>query len=134
MNLRDRTSVSPSELSEFLQNLGHALQHVLSKARYSEVSGMSYLTMDTVNVVPILFEMLLLDKRFIRMLSAGEALPDDYHQKLVDSRLHMVAVDLEKDLYLSLLDIELHTRFVRGPSPTSRKPRNLAVIFRRVSM
>lgn len=111
MNLRDRTSVTFSELSDFLQNLGQALQHVLSKARYLEVSGISNMTLDTSNVVPALFNMLLLDKRFARMLSAGEALPDEYHKKIVDSRLHMASVDLQEELYLSLLDIELHARY-----------------------
>lgn len=100
-----------TELSEYLKLVGIMLQHVLSRARYAEVSGISNLTSATANVIPDLFEMLLLDKRFARMLSVGEALPDEYHKKLVEGRLYLQSVDLENEIYLSLLDIELHTKY-----------------------
>ncbi|XP_022652208.1 uncharacterized protein LOC111246605 isoform X4 [Varroa destructor] len=109
MNLHDRTSVSLSELSDLLKNLGHALQHTVSRARYIDVSGIANLPWDIGHMVPDLFDMLLLDKRFAQMLSAEEALTDEYHSKIVDSRLHMGAVDLQHEIYLSLLDLELYS-------------------------
>lgn len=111
MNLHDRTSVSLSELSDLLKNLGHALQHTVSRARYIDVSGIANLPWDIGHMVPDLFDMLLLDKRFAQMLSAEEALTDEYHSKIVDSRLHMGAVDLQHEIYLSLLDLELYSRY-----------------------
>lgn len=111
MSLHDQSSLNLSELSDLLKNLGHALQHTVSRSRYADVSGVSDIPWDISHMVPELFDMLLLDKRFAKLLSTGGTLSDEYHNRIVDSRLHMGAVDLQHEIYLSLLDLELYSRY-----------------------
>ncbi|XP_003744696.2 organellar oligopeptidase A, chloroplastic/mitochondrial [Galendromus occidentalis] len=109
MSLNNQTHVSLSELSQFLRKMGHALQHTLSRARYSETAGLANLPHDVSEVCPTFFDMLLLDKRFARMLSANEALPDDYHKRIVEQKLHLYAVDMQIELFKSLADLEFYS-------------------------
>ncbi|OQR70975.1 hypothetical protein BIW11_01596 [Tropilaelaps mercedesae] len=97
----------PSRGDKYPGSWCHSLK--MSRARYLEVSGLAYVPWDTSQTVPELFNMLLLDKRFARMLCAEERLPDDYHKKIIDRRLHMGSVDLQQEIYLSLLDLELYS-------------------------
>lgn len=109
MSLNKRTYLSLSELSELLKKMGHALQHTLSRARYGQTAGLANLPHDVSELCPTFFDMLLLDKRFAKMLSADESLPDDHHKKIVEQKLHLYAVDMQIELFRSLIDLELHS-------------------------
>nr|CAD7194026.1 unnamed protein product [Timema douglasi] len=102
---------------------GHALQHLLTKTSYAEVSGSSNVEWDAVEVcshfmthwflgnlgaVARLYEPSTL-ANISSHYESGKPLPDDIVDKLCKVRQHLAGYDLCQELYLSALDLELHT-------------------------
>lgn len=105
------TKDSPSLLSfkdvQFLfHQFGHSLQHLLTRATYSEVSGVSNIEWDAVEVCGHVLSHWLYNKSTIDAISAN--LPDEMFDSLINVRKHCAGFDLCRELYLSALDLELH--------------------------
>lgn len=106
--------LSFSELQLLFQRFGHALQHLLTKSSYAEVSGLSNVEWDAVGVCSNFMVHWLYDQNTIDLISghveSGEPLPPPMLQQLCLSHKHMPGYELCKELYLASLDLELHTK------------------------
>ncbi|XP_049810440.1 uncharacterized protein LOC126253269 [Schistocerca nitens] len=105
--------LSFTEVNRLFKTFGHGLQHLLSKASYSEVSGLSNLEWDAAEISSNVLDNWLYQRSFLESLSghyeSGEPLPTPIVEQLVQLRNHMAGYDLCRELYLSALDIELHS-------------------------
>nr|CAD7409726.1 unnamed protein product [Timema poppensis] len=95
------------------RKFGHALQHLLTKTSYAEVSGSSNVEWDAVEVCSHFMTHWLYEPSTLANISShyesGKPLPDDIVDKLCKVRQHLAGYDLCQELYLSALDLELHT-------------------------
>ncbi|PNF35222.1 putative cytosolic oligopeptidase A [Cryptotermes secundus] len=105
--------LSFSELHLLFQKFGHALQHLLTRTSYMEVSGLSNVEWDAVEVCSNFMSHWLYDPSTIDLISAhvetGEPLPSSMLQQLCLAQRHMTGYELCRELYLASLDLELHS-------------------------
>lgn len=108
--------LSFNEVSVLFQRFGHSLRHLLTKANYSEVAGLSNVEWDAAEVCGQFMTLWLYDPHTIRAISGHhkteEPLPDIFVHNLQNIRGHMAGYTLCKELYLSRLDLELHSKKV----------------------
>lgn len=102
-----------NEVSLLFYKFGHALQHLLSRTCYSEVSGLSNVEWDVVEVCGHVLSHWLYNKKTIDCISSHveseDVLPLHLFDTLLNVRRHMAGFDLSRELYLSALDLELHS-------------------------
>lgn len=101
------------DVSLLFHKFGYALQHLLTRTSYSEVSGLSNIEWDVVEVCGYVLSQWLYNKDVIHSISSHcdseEKLPADMLNMLVNIRKHTAGLDLCRELYLSALDLELHS-------------------------
>ncbi|XP_047534835.1 probable cytosolic oligopeptidase A [Vanessa atalanta] len=106
--------LSFKEVNVLFQRFGHSLRHLLTKANYSEVAGLSNVEWDAAEVCGQVMTHWLYDPNTIQGISGhyrtDEPLPDDIIKNIQNIRRHMSGYDLCKELYLSRLDLELHSK------------------------
>lgn len=106
--------LSFNEVGVLFQRFGHSLRHLLTKANYSEVAGLSNVEWDAAEVCGQVMSHWLYDPHTIRAVSGhyntDEPLPEDIVKNLQNIRSHMAGFNLSRELYFSKLDIELHSR------------------------
>lgn len=106
--------LSFKEVGFLFQRFGHTLRHLLTKANYSEVAGLSNVEWDAAEVCGQVMTHWLYDPYTIRAISGhfstDEPLPDDILKNLQNIRSHMSGYDLCNELYLSRLDLDLHSK------------------------
>ncbi|XP_038223482.1 probable cytosolic oligopeptidase A [Zerene cesonia] len=102
------------EVGVLFQRFGHSLRHLLTKANYSEVAGLSNVEWDAAEVCGHVMTHWLYDPHTIRAISGHyhteEPLPDELIQNLQKVRSHMTGYNLCKELYKSRLDLDLHSK------------------------
>uniref|UniRef100_A0A1L8DU09 Putative oligopeptidase n=1 Tax=Nyssomyia neivai TaxID=330878 RepID=A0A1L8DU09_9DIPT len=95
------------------QRIGYALQHLLTTVNYSEVAGVSNIEWDAVEVTSNVMAHFLYNPTVLKAISSHYATEDPLTDALVKSiqtsRTHMAGYDLCQELYLSALDLELHS-------------------------
>lgn len=93
---------------EFLfHKFGHSLQHLLTRATYSEVSGVSNIEWDAVEICGHVLSHWLYNKSTLNTISNSSS--DETFETLTNIRKHCAGFDLCRELYLSALDLELHS-------------------------
>lgn len=101
------------EVKTLFQRFGKAMQHLLTRTNYSEVAGLSNVEWDTVEVSGHVLTHWLYNKNVIDSISchcdSEDKLPQQMFQSLVNMHEHMAGLDLCQELYLSALDLELHS-------------------------
>ncbi|XP_046968629.1 probable cytosolic oligopeptidase A [Vanessa cardui] len=106
--------LSFKEVNVLFKRFGHSLRHLLTKANYSEVAGLSNVEWDAAEVCGQVMTHWLFDPNTIQGISGhyrtDEPLPDDIIKNIQNIRRHMSGYDLCKELYLSRLDLELHSK------------------------
>ncbi|XP_041986887.1 probable cytosolic oligopeptidase A [Aricia agestis] len=102
------------EVNILFKRFGHALRHLLTRAEYSEVAGLSNVEWDAAEVCGYVMTHWLYDPHTIRAISGHytteEPLPDEVVNNLQNTQRHMAGFNLCKELYLSRLDLELHSK------------------------
>ncbi|GBP08758.1 Probable cytosolic oligopeptidase A [Eumeta japonica] len=105
--------LSFSDVRVLFQKFGHSLRHLLTKANYSEVAGLSNVEWDAAEVCGQVMTHWLYEPATVQALSGhyatDEPLPDAIIHNLQNLRSHMSGYNLCKELYLSKLDLELHS-------------------------
>uniref|UniRef100_A0A0A9ZFU9 Oligopeptidase A n=3 Tax=Lygus hesperus TaxID=30085 RepID=A0A0A9ZFU9_LYGHE len=98
------------QVENLFKRFGQALQHLLSSVNYSDVSGMSNIEWDAVEVVSNFMAHWATQPNVLKEISghysSNEALPFDNLEK---SRSHLIGHQMIKEIYLANLDLELHT-------------------------
>lgn len=101
------------EVKLLFQKFGQTLQHLLTKTRYSEVAGVSNIEWDAVDVCGHVLSHWLYNKSVIDTISSHittkEKIPEELFETLLNVNKHMAGLDLSRELYLSALDLELHS-------------------------
>lgn len=91
---------------------GHALQHVLTKIDVPDVSGISGVPWDAVEVASQFFENWTMDKKALHYLAkhyqTGETLPESLLTAMHDARNFQSAMQMVRQLEFALFDFELH--------------------------
>ncbi|KAJ9594975.1 hypothetical protein L9F63_013697, partial [Diploptera punctata] len=107
------TLLSFSDLQLLFRKFGHALQHLLTRTSYMEVSGLSNIEWDAVEACSNFMVYWLYDLNTIEMISGhfetGEYLPRKTLEKLCETRKHMSGFDLCRELYLASFDLEIYS-------------------------
>nr|XP_023012245.1 probable cytosolic oligopeptidase A [Leptinotarsa decemlineata] len=105
--------LSFKEVKALFSKFGHALQHLLTRTNYLEVSGLSNIEWDAVEVSGHVLSHWLFDKDVMDSITShhetGEKLPEKMYQSVLNVNKHMAGTDLSRELYLSSLDLELHS-------------------------
>ncbi|XP_026761172.2 uncharacterized protein LOC113520107 [Galleria mellonella] len=111
---KNQSLLSFNEVSVLFRRFGHALRHLLTKANYSEVAGLSNVEWDAAEVCGHVMTHWLYDPHTIQEISShyrsDEPLPDDIMKNLQNVRRHMSGYELCRELYLSRLDLEMHSK------------------------
>lgn len=101
-----------SEVTTVLHEMGHGLQHMLTRVNEGDVSGLSGVEWDTVELPSQCIEEFSFDPGFLKAASkhvtTGQPLPDALIAKLRASRMHMAAYGMLRQLFLARTDMELH--------------------------
>lgn len=113
-SLPPATSAQPclvnfEEVEVIFQKFGQALQQVLSTTNYMEVSGLSYIEWDAVEVVSNIMSLWLNDPEVLSKVSGHykthEPLPV---RSLEEVRRHNSGIKLSNEIYKANLDLQLH--------------------------
>lgn len=101
------------DLQMIFKNFGSALQHLLTKANYTDLAGLSNIEWDASQICGNVLINFLNDEKVLKKLSShyssGNPLPDDLLQNINLFRTHLSAYKLCKELYLCDLDLELYS-------------------------
>lgn len=101
------------EVSLMFHKFGQAMQHLLSRTTYGEVSGLSNIEWDAVEVCGHVLSQFLYNKNVISTISSHvdseDPLPEHMFKSLINIRQHNAGLDLCRELYLSALDLKLHS-------------------------
>lgn len=91
---------------------GQALQHLLTRASYSDIAGLSGMQWDVVEVAGNLMNNLLYDADTLKAISqhykTGDAVSDSKIAAIQASKAHLAGFSLCEELYLANLDLQLH--------------------------
>ncbi|TVR00361.1 MAG: M3 family peptidase [Deltaproteobacteria bacterium] len=108
--------MSFSEVTTLFHEFGHGLQHMLTTVEFEDISGVSGIEWDAVEIASQFMENWCYHRDTVRGMTGhvdtGEPLPNALFDKLVGARNYMAATDLLRQLQLGLTDLRLHDGFV----------------------
>ncbi|RMF66545.1 MAG: M3 family peptidase, partial [Cyanobacteria bacterium J069] len=112
------------EVETLFHEFGHGLQHMLTTVDYSGAAGINNVEWDAVELPSQFMENWCYDRATLFSLAkhyqTGEPLPEAFYQRLLAARNFMSGSAMLRQLHFSLLDIELHHRYVPGGSETPK--------------
>lgn len=95
----------------FFHEMGHALNHVLTKTTVPRFSGTNNVQNDMVELVSVFFEKFCYDYAVLKKITShfitNEAIPDEYIESLQKSQRFMKATQLNRHILTSSLDFEI---------------------------
>lgn len=116
------------EVATLFHEFGHGLQHMLTKVDYSGAAGINNVEWDAVELPSQFMENWCYDRPTLfgmaKHYETGVTLPEHYYQKLLAARNYMSGSAMLRQLYFSLLDIELHHRYQPGGEETPQQVRD----------
>ncbi|MEL6182569.1 MAG: M3 family metallopeptidase, partial [Myxococcota bacterium] len=109
------------EVQTLFHEFGHALHHMLTVIDEGFCSGTSGVEWDAIEVPSTFLEHWCTHRETLRGLTAhaetGETIPDALLDQVMASWTHMAGYNLMRQLYLSVIDLELHHRTVIPDGP-----------------
>ncbi|HTO08242.1 MAG TPA: M3 family metallopeptidase [Myxococcota bacterium] len=115
----DRPSLmSFDEVQTLFHEFGHGLQHMLTRVDYGLASGIRNVEWDAVELPSQFMENWCYHREtllgFARHFESGAPLPDALFAKLVAARTYRAGSDMLRQLFFSLLDLDLHDAYEPG--------------------
>lgn len=111
----DVAYISHDELQTLFHEMGHCLQHVLTKVAHISVSGIHGVEWDAVELPSQFFENWCWELEPLQMVTqhaeTGEPLPPNVFHQLVAAKNFQSAMALMRQLEFSLFDFRLHEMF-----------------------
>lgn len=102
-----------NEVTTMFHEFGHGLHHMLTKVKYSSVSGINGVAWDAVELPSQFMENWCWQKEAIPLFSehyeTGEALPDDLLEKMLAAKNFQAAMQMVRQIEFSLFDMRIHT-------------------------
>jgi oligopeptidase A len=106
--------LSLSDVKLLFSKFGHALQHLLTKSSHSDLAGLSNVEWDAVEISGHVMANLLDNENVLKLISAHysteDPLPDTLINAIIEKKKHLAGFRLCRELYLTALDLELHTK------------------------
>lgn len=103
------------EVTTLFHEFGHGLHHMLTQMTDADISGISGVAWDAVELPSQFLENWCWDKTVIPLISAhyetGEALPDDMLEKMLAAKNFQSGMQMVRQIEFSLFDIRLHAEF-----------------------
>ncbi|MBI2602260.1 MAG: M3 family metallopeptidase [Deltaproteobacteria bacterium] len=103
------------EVLTLFHEFGHGLQHMLTKVRYYDVSGIRGVEWDAVELPSQFMENWCYHRptleRLARHYKTGEVLPEEYFAKLAREKTFRAASQTLRQIQFALIDLKLHTEF-----------------------
>lgn len=94
------------------ERFGYALQHLLTRAKYCDVAGVSNIEWDAVNISSHVLSQFLYEPKVLNSISSHYKTADPLSESLIQAlqykRTHLAGHDMCQELFLSALDIEMH--------------------------
>jgi oligopeptidase A len=116
-----------SEVETLFHEFGHGLQHILTKVDYAGAAGINNVEWDAVELPSQFMENWCYDRSTLfgmaKHYETGETLPQHYYDKLLAARNYMSGSAMLRQIHFSLVDIELHHRYVPSGSETVQEVR-----------
>ena len=111
-----------NEVETVFHEFGHGLQHMLTQVDYAGAAGINNIEWDAVELASQFMENWCYDRPTLmgmaRHYETGEPLPEHYYQKLVAARHYRSGSVMLRQLHFSLVDLELHHRYLPGGKET----------------
>jgi oligopeptidase A len=111
-----------NEVETLFHEFGHGLHHMLTKVDYAGASGINNVEWDAVELPSQFMENWCYDRPTLMGMAkhyeTGEPLPEHYYQKLLAARHYMSGSGMLRQLHFSVVDLELHHRYVPGGDET----------------
>ncbi|XP_029164650.1 probable cytosolic oligopeptidase A [Nylanderia fulva] len=105
--------LSFKDVQVLFQKFGHALQHLLTTVEYSDIAGLSFVEWDAVFICDFFMENWLYEPFVLQKISehyeTKQPLPTKAIEGIKKMRSHFAGYKLCKELYLSHMDLELHS-------------------------
>lgn len=100
------------EVVTLFHEFGHGLHHMMTQVDYPDISGISGVEWDAVELPSQFMENWCWEREVLDMIAAhwetGERLPEDLFQKMQDARHFQSAMAMVRQLEFSLFDMLLH--------------------------
>lgn len=115
--------MSFGEVETLFHEMGHGLQHMLTKVEQADAAGIHGIEWDAVELPSQFMENWCYHKPTLLGMTGhyqtGEPLPDDLFDKIYASRTYRAGTMMLRQLMLGMTDLELHTTYdpVGGESP-----------------
>jgi oligopeptidase A len=110
--------MSFDEVQTLFHEFGHGLQHMLTRVDYGLASGIRNVEWDAVELPSQFMENWCYHREtllgFARHFETGAPLPDELFAKLGAARTYRAGSDMLRQLFFSLLDLELHDGYEPG--------------------
>jgi len=103
------------EVETLFHEFGHGLQHMLTRVDEYEAAGISNVEWDAVELPSQFMENWVYERSVIDQISGhyqtGEVLPQPLFEKIIAAKNYMAASMMLRQLYFSLLDLELYEKY-----------------------
>jgi oligopeptidase A len=110
------------EVETLFHEMGHGLQHMLTRIEHPDAAGISGIEWDAVELPSQFMENWCYHKPTLLGLTGhfetGEPLPDELFQKICAARNYRAATMMLRQLQFGMIDLELHTTFQPGGDET----------------
>lgn len=114
-----------TEVETLFHEFGHGLQHMLTRVDEYEASGISNVEWDAVELPSQFMENWAYERSVIDRISGhhktGETLPQSLFEKIIAAKNYMVGSQMLRQLYFSLVDLELHEKYARWHAHGARR-------------
>ncbi len=111
----DVAYLSHDEVVTLFHEFGHGLHHMLTKVKYSAISGINGVEWDAVELPSQFMENFCFEREVLARMTVhkqtGEALPDDLFEKLTASKNYHSALQMLRQLEFSLFDMKIHAEY-----------------------
>ena len=111
------------EVETLFHEFGHGLQHMLTTVDLRDVSGISGVEWDAVELPSQFMENWCYHRPTLLGMAihyeTGEVLPDDLYEKICKARTYRAASQMLRQLQFGMTDIELHSQFDPNGSETA---------------
>ncbi|WP_462328714.1 M3 family metallopeptidase [Thiohalocapsa halophila] len=109
------TLLSHREVETLFHEFGHGLHHMLTRVDYPPVAGIHGVPWDAVELPSQFLENWCWEREsldlFARHHETGEPIPDDLFQRMLDAKHFQSAMQMVRQLELSLFDFRLHLEY-----------------------
>ena len=114
-----------NEVNTLYHEMGHGLQHMLTKVSDGDAAGINGVEWDAVELPSQFMENWLLDRPtlygFAKHYETGEPLPDEFYEKLKGSKTFHAGLAMTRQLAFGMLDVELHKAPVDNVLDTQKR-------------